>query len=264
MKNTALTIQEAKDYLSAEHLAHVLRGELWWSIVPSGDNSPFSFATTGDASPFWSLVHTIKDLGMPIGFLKVPNHLGVTTSQPHQDPEIVLRAMIKPFTKTSPPNMEVSAIRAKYNGMKAEDYHEQQVAIYKAEVVADQARIDTVIHNILAQEGKGLDTVQHIPQYDADGNIEDYIPVEHQGGEWDIPIDRIIQAGESTVKALANNGRVNDALFGAEALIWEQEITKLKLIEQSREHEGAGEGSRAIDNQLLSGSGMAAGMSSGK
>lgn len=254
----SLTIAEVREYLCAEHAGRVFSGEIWWSIVPGGDNNPNSFANTGDASPFWALVDECLSMGQPLGYTKGVDHLGRDTNTPHTDPELLLRSVIKPNVQLDKPNKDIITARAELQGIDPEKLYKLREAEYNAKVEADHKRIDQVIKTILAQRKVIAD--EHNPWENLD---DDYGRVQH-GGEWNIPIDRIIDFGERQMKFLAQNPKVNDTLFGAEATIWKGEIAELKKIVQKYENEGAGEGSREIDNQLLSGSGMSQGMNAGK
>lgn len=270
-KPTSLTIAEARDYLCAEHAARLFIAECWWAIVPSGDNHLNSFASSGDSSSFWALVLATQSMGQPLGYNKVVNHLGRTTNQPHKDPEQLLRSIIKPDIKTVRPDHGIVTKRAQLAGLDGEAEYAKRMEQYNEQLAADQARIDTAVKTIMAQQPVGdinedAFVLGHRVEevFDEEGNVIDYTEVDVTGGEWEIPIDRIIEFGEKQIKFLATNQKVSDVIFGSETLIWEQELEALKHIVQQRENEGAYEGSREIDDALLSGAGMAAGMNSGK
>ena len=103
----SLTITETKDILCAEHASRLFVAECWWAIVPSGDNNPLSYAATGDASAFWALINATRELGMPLGFDKVENHLGKLTNVAHNDPEKVLRSILKPQPRAVMPDRQI-------------------------------------------------------------------------------------------------------------------------------------------------------------
>lgn len=257
-QSSTLTITELREYLTAEHAARVLTGEIWWSVVPGGDNNPKSFASTGDASAFWALVDAVGSMGQPLGYIKEKDFLGRDTNKPHSDPELLLRQIIKPNVMMDKPNKDIITARAILAGQDPEKLYQLRELEYKTKIEADQARIDQVIRTILAQHH---DIVDPNAPFD---DLDDESGRSVTGGEWEMPIDRVIEFGERQLKFLASNPKVQDNLFEAERLLWQDEIDKLSHIIQKRENEGAGEGSRHIDEQLLSGAGMSAGMNAGK
>lgn len=270
--STTLTISETRDYLCPEHAARLFTAECWWAIVPGGDNHPNSFASSGDSSSFWSLVTATLSMGQPLGYTKVQDHLGRLTNKPHSDPELLLRQLIKPNVPQGKPDRNLINARAKYAGYDPEAMYQGKLAEYNALIQADEARINQVIQTILGQQkinpddilaGQG-DLVRQVEVLDEEGNVIDYEDQYIMGSEWLIPIDRIIEFGEKQLAFLAKNDKVPDTIFGSEAAIWESEIAELKRLVQHYDNDGAGEGSREIDNQLLSAMGMAAGMNSGK
>lgn len=272
-RNT-LTISEARDVLCAEHAARLFTAECWWAIVPSGDNNPMSFANTGDAAPFWALVDAVQSMGQPLGFNKVLNHLGNPVSVPHSDPEQLLRQLIKPNVRTGKPVLAVSQIRAKFGGFNAEQYHAEKMAEYNSAIEADQKRIDSVIAGIIAShryinpdemDALGGDLITQEEVLDEEGNIIDYVDHYVEGGEWNIPIDRIISFGEKQLQFLAQNKNVPDLVFGSEATLWESELDQLRKIVQSPDtSERQGLSSAVMDNALLSADSMRAGTQAGK
>jgi len=266
MRNT-LTIAETKDILCAEHAARLFVAECWWAIVPSGTNNPLSFASSGDASSFWALINATRELGMPLGFTKVENHLGRLVSQPHKDPEQVLRALIKPQPRASMPDMRIIEARAKYiPGSNVQQMYDIAKATYNAEIEAELERINRVIATIMRQEpGVGDEPFESTTKLGAyNEETEEYDEYEVTMGEWEIPVDRIIEFGERQLKFLAQNSKVPDLIFGTENALWEGELNVLTHIVQEREAEGAGESSRALDEALLGSAGMQAGGNAGK
>ena len=210
-------------------------------------------------------------MGQPLGFNKVTNHLGKETNKAHTDPEQLLRQIIKPEVKEGKPDHILVSKRAVMAGLDPEEEYKKRMQQYNAAIEADQERINGVIKTIMSQQPIGdinehAFTIGHKIEevLDENGEVIDYVEVDVSGGEWEIPIDRIIEFGERQMKFLATNSKVNDLIFGAEITVWEGEIAALKYIVQQRENEGAYEGSREIDDALLSGAGMAAGMNSGK
>ena len=228
----SLTIAEARDILCAEHAARLFVAECWWAIVPGGDNNPMSWNSSGDAAPFWALVNAVQSMGQPLGFNKVLDRMGKPVSIPHNDVEQLLRKYIKPNVKTGKPVLEVSQIRAKYGNFSAEQYHAERMAEYNAALEADQQRIDSIVKTIMTShryinpdemDALGGDLITQKYLVDEEGNFLDYVDHYVEGGEWNIPIDRIINFGEKQIAYLANlkdengNLKVPDALFGAEA-----------------------------------------------
>lgn len=259
----SLTISEAKDILCAEHAARLLVAEAWWAIVP---NKGLSFAATGNAQPFWALVNATLELGMPLGFTKVENHLRKLVSVPHSDPEQLLRSLIKIQPRAQLPNLEIIEARCKITGKDSKEVYAQAKMNYDEEVAAELARIDAVIKNIMKQmPAAGDEPFESTTKLGAfNEETGEYDEYEVTLGEWEIPVDRIIEFGEKQLKFLANNKNVPDIVFGTEHALWEGELSQLKAIVQQREHEGAGEGSRALDEALLDQAGMQAGGHSGK
>lgn len=264
LRNT-LTITDAKEILCAEHAARLFVAEAWWAIVPSGERNPLSFASSGDAHPFWALITATLELGMPLGFEKIENKLRKLVNTPHTDPEKVLRNLIKVQPRASIPNLEIIKARCKITGNDPKVMYAEAKMHYDAEVAAEMARIEEVIKDIMRQQpasGEAFESLTKLGAFNEEtGEYDEY---EVTAGEWEIPIDRVIDFGEKQVKFLANSPNVPDIVFGTENALWEGELNQLAHIVQEREQEGAGEGSRALDEALLNGAGMAAGMNSGK
>jgi hypothetical protein len=263
----SLTIAETKDILCAEHAARLFVAECWWALIPAGDKNPLSFASTGNAQPFWALINAALELGMPLGFEKIENHLRRLTNVAHSDPEKVLRSILKPQPRATLPDMRIIEARAKHiPGANAQQMFNEAKAAYDAEVEAEYERINATIKDIMRQRpvagDEPFETATKLGAFNEETG--EYDEFEVTFGEWEIPIDRIIEFGERQLKFMATNKRVPDVVFGTENALWEGEINVLSHIVQQREHEGAGESSREIDEALLNGSGMAAGMSSGK
>lgn len=254
----SLTIAETREYLCPEHAGRLFAAECWWAIVPSGDNNPNSFASTGDSSAFWALVDANNSMGMPLGYVKGTDFLGRDTNKPHNDPETLLKQLIKPNIMMDKPNKAIITARAAIAGQDPDKLFELRVAEYNAKIEADQNRINHVINAILGQRLVTPD--EHQPWDD----LEDESGRLRTGGEWEIPIDRIIEFGEKQLKFMATNVKIQDTLFEAERLIWKDEIEHLTKIVQQRENEGAGEGSREIDNALLDNTGLAQAQHAGK
>lgn len=266
MTNTlrnSLTIAEAKDILCAEHAARLFVAEAWWAIVP---NKGESFAATGNAQPFWALMNATLELGMPLGFEKIENHLRKLVSVPHSDPEKVLRSLIKIQPRAQLPNLEIIEARCKINGKDPKEVYAQAKMHYDEEVAAEIARIDQVIKDIMKQmPATGDEPFESTTKLGAfNEETGEYDEYEVTLGEWEIPIDRIIEFGEKQLKFLANNPNVPDIVFGTENSLWEGELNVLRHIVQQREHEGAGEGSRELDEGMLGAAGMQAGANAGK
>lgn len=261
-RNT-LTIAEAKEILCAEHAARLFSSEAWFSIVPNKGNS---YAATGDARPFWALVTAIDELGMPLGFVKKENHLKRLVNEPHSDPEILLRSLIKAQPRATLPNMDIIKARCSVNGKDPEAVYAERKLAYDEEVAAELARVDTVVKAIMNQRPAPGETIFETTTALGPFNEEtgEYLEYEVSYGEHLIPIDRIIDFGEKQLKYLASNDKVPDIIFATEKALWDGELNQLKAIVQQKEHEGAGEGSRAIDEAGLGAEGMAAGMNSGK
>ena len=266
LRNT-LTIAETKDILCAEHAARLFIAECWWAIIPSGDKNPLSYASSGNAQPFWALINATLELGMPLGYDKIENHLGKLTNVPHSDPEKVLRSIIKPQPRAVVPDMRIIEARAKYiPGANAQQMYDEAKAAYDAEVEGEHNRIDRAIKEIMKQRpvagDEPFESATRLGAFNEEtGEYDEY---EVVFGEWEIPIDRIIEFGERQLKFMASNKRIPDIIFGAENALWEGELDVLKHIVQQHENEGAGEGSREIDEALLDNAGMAAGGNSGK
>jgi hypothetical protein len=262
-----LSINEVKEMLCAEHAGRVLAGETWWAIVPMKDGS---FAETGDAGPFWSLVTAVIELDQPLGFEKVVNHLGRTVSVPHRDPEKLLASIIKPQTRLSLPDKTIIEARCRITGQDANVLFEERTAAYQGELEAENKRIKQVIRSIMLQrptmdaneEGTLEFGANRLGAFDPEtGEYEEY---EVNYAEWLVPIDRIIEFGEKQQRFLASNTKVSDLIFGAENALWESEIALLKQIVQQHEHEGASEFNRSIDEGMASSADLAAGAHSGK
>jgi hypothetical protein len=262
LRNT-LTIAETKDILCAEHAARLFMAECWWVIVP---NKEGSFAHDGNAQPFWALVNATLELGMPLGFQKIENHLKKLANVPHTDPEIVLRNLVKIQPRATLPNMEIIKARCEVNGKNADEMYAQRKQEYDEEVAAEIARVEEVIKGIMRQRpATGDDVFESTTKLGAfNEETGEYDEYEVTLGEHLIPIDRIIEFGERQLKFMASNSKVPDVIFGTEKALWDGEFSVLGRIVQEHEQEGAGESSRALDEALLSASGMQAGGNSGK
>lgn len=260
----SLTIAETKDILCAEHAARLFVAECWWAIVPNKDGS---FAKDGNAQPFWALINATLELGMPLGYEKIENHLRKLSNVPHSDPEKVLRSLIKPQPRAVLPDMRIIEARAKYiPNSNPQQMYDEAKAQYDAEVEAEHERINATIKDIMKQRpvagDEPFETCTKLGAFNEEtGEYDEY---EVVFGEWKIPIDRIIEFGERQLKFMASNKRIPDVIFGAENALWEGELDVLKHIVQQHENEGAGEGSREIDEALLNAAGMQAGGNSGK
>jgi hypothetical protein len=258
-----LTINEAKDILCAEHAGRLFSAETWWAIVPMKGNS---YAETGDAGSFWALVTACQELGQPLGFMKVENKLGRLVNVPHNDPEQLIRSVIKPQPRMDRPVMEIVEARCKVNGKDPKVVYAERMLAYNEALAAENDTIDGVVKDIMRQQpAVGDDIFESMTKLGAfNEETGEYDEIEMVVGEWQIPIDRIIEFGERQVKFLANNPRVQDGLFGAENALWQGELSRLEAIVQKRDNEGEGEQSRAIDEALLDAAGMRAGGNSGK
>ena len=263
-RNT-LTIDEVKEVLTAEHAGKLLASEFWWTIVPSTEGSG-SYAETGDSSQFWALVTAIRELGQPLGFVKEENHLGNMIWKAHNKPELALASIIKPTVKATKPDMDLIKIRCEVNGQDPAQVFVERMAEYNAQVAVAEEKNRKAIARILSQEpapGEGIfDTSVELGDFNEEkGEYDEYEVVY---GEHYIPIDRILRHLYSQVNFLAKNTRIPDEVFVAENTLYQAEIARMKGIVQQEEHEGAGEGSRAIDEQLLGAAGMNAGANAGK
>ena len=263
-RNT-MTIAEVKEVLTAEHAGKLLSSEFWWTIVPSTEGSG-SFAETGDASQFWALVTAIRELGQPLGFVKEENHLGNMIWKAHNKPELALAALIKPTVKATKPDMDLIKIRCEINGDDPDMVFVERMKEYTAQVAVAEEKNRKAITRILRQEpapGEGiLETSVELGDFDEEtGEYEEHEVVY---GEHYTPIDRIIKHIEGQVNFLAKNTRIPDEIFVAENTLYQAELARMKSIVLQQDHEGAGEGSRVIDEQLLGSTGMQAGMNAGK
>jgi hypothetical protein len=264
-RNT-LTIAETKDILCAEHAGRMFVAECWWAIVPNQGNS---YASTGDASSFWALINATLELGQPLGFKKVENHLGDMINQAHSDPELVLRKLILPKVRAGRPDFDIIEARCKFSGKDAKEMYKAAMEGYNAELQAAEKRTEKAIIKILnAKPNPGDEIVNaEVEAYNEETTWDDdngLVTESREYGEWTIPIDRIIDFAERQQKFLASNPNIPDLIFGTENTLWEGELNLLKHIIQQPIHEGAGEGSREIDEALLNSAGMQAGMDSGK
>lgn len=258
----SLTIHMLKEILCAEHAARVLAAEAWWTIVPNKDDS---FSQTGDAGKFWSVITAIKELGMPIGYTKSVNHLGRTVNEPHSDPELLLRTIIKPNGNLTPPNKELIQTRCKVSGKDFEATYKERVEQYEDALAAEMELIEKAIKSIMQQQPNMEEPLEGAFTQVFNEDTGTYEDVELSLPEHQIPIDRIIEFGERYMKSLANNSKVNDLIFGTENALWEGEINRLKQIVQQEEHEGAAPDYVAeMDDKLLDAAGMHAGSNSGK
>lgn len=263
-RNT-LTIAEVKDMLTAEHAAKMLQSEFWWTIVPSTEGCG-SYAETGDSSQFWALVTAIRELGQPLGFHKKENHLGNMVWEAHNKPELALAQIIKPTVKASKPDMGLIKIRCEINGNDPDVIFMERMKEYTEQIAVAEEKNRRAITKILSQEPAPGEAIfeSSIELGDFDEETGEYDEHEVVYGEHYIPIDRVIKHIESQIQFLAKNKRIPDEVFVAENTLYQAELDRMKHIVQQQEHEGAGEGSRAIDEQLLGNAGMAAGMNSGK
>jgi hypothetical protein len=264
LRNT-LTIAEAKDILCAEHAARLFVAEAWWTIVP---NKGDGYAATGNAQPFWALMNATLELGMALGFEKVENKLRKLVNVPHSDPEKVLRSLIKIQPRAQLPNMGIIKARCNISGKNPDDMYNAARLEYDEEVAAEVERVNQVIKDIMKQmpatgDGDPFESTTKLGAFNEETGAYDEYEVNF--GEHLIPIDRIIEFGERQLKFLASNDRVPDIIFGTEKALWDAELEQLGHIVQQQENEGAApDFVAAIDDQLLTASGMAAGMNSGK
>ena len=262
LRNT-LTIAETKDILCAEHAARLFVAEAWWTIVPTKDGS---FAKDGNSQPFWALMNATMELGMPLGFTKVENHLKKLVSVPHSDPEQILRNLIKIQPRATMPNMDIIKARCAITGKDPEAMYNERKQAYDEELAAEVARVDSVIKDIIRQQPQmGDEPFESTTKLGAfNEETGEYDEYEVTLGEHLIPIDRIIEFGERQLQFIGNNPKVPDIIFGTEHTLWQAELNQLKHIVQQRENEGSGEQSRELDEKLLSAGGMQAGSNSGK
>ena len=264
VRNT-LTIAETKDILCAEHAGAVFVNECWRALVPNTGNS---FASTGDCNPFWALITATEELDQPIGFKKIENHLGELVNVGNTDPEVLLRKLILPKVRAERPDYDIIEARCKRSGKNAEEVYKAAMEGYNDELIAAQKRVDKSIIKILnARPNPGDEIVNAEVEAYSEEEVwtEDGLITEsREYGEWQIPIDRIIDFAERQLNFLATNKRVPHLIFGTENALWEGELNVLKHIIQQKTNEGAGEGSREIDDAMLDGAGMQAGMNSGK
>ena len=145
----SLTIAETKDILCAEHAARLFVAECWWAVIP---NKEGSFAHDGNAQPFWALINATLELGMPLGYEKIENHLRKLSNVPHSDPEKVLRTLIKPQPRAVLPDMRIIEARAKYiPNSNPQQMYDEAKAQYDAEVEAEHERINATIKDIMKQ-----------------------------------------------------------------------------------------------------------------
>lgn len=264
-----LTIAEVIEMFDAEHAAKLLASEFWWTIVPSTEGSG-SFAETGDASQFWALVTAIRELGQPLGFHKVENHLGNLVWKAHNSPEIALTNIIKPSVKAQKPDYELVKVRCAITGDDPDQIFANRMNEYNAEIAVAEAKNRKAINKILSQEpapGEGFMEINtHVDYNDYDEETGEF--AEHEivmGGEHLIPIDRAISHIEGQIQFLAKNKKIPDMVFATQNTLYQAELARLKGIVQVEKHEGAApDFVAAIDDQLLGSSGMAAGMNSGK
>lgn len=277
--SNSLTIDEVTDYLTTEHAARLLVAECWYTLVPRGDNHPLSYRMSGDSAPFWALVNKVQSMGQPLGWNTTIDHMGDPMKVPHKDPETLLRKLIKVEVRDEQgnlierPNFDMVAERAIDAGKDPKQEFERRMNHYNARLQAAEQKVNNVVKQIMAQQkmdpndiaaAQG-DLIRQVEVLDEEGNVIDYEDQYVTGGEWEIPIDRIIEFGEKQISFMANNQRIKDTNYIAEKLIWKDEIAKLTaIVHRNFEHEGSGESSREIDDQLLSAGGMAAGMNSGK
>lgn len=264
MRNT-LTITDTKNILCAEHAARLLMAECWWAVVP---NKPGSFAHDGNAQPFWALINATLELGMPLGYQKIENHLKKLSNVPHTDPELILRNLIKIQPRATLPNKGIIEARCKITGKDPVEMFASAKLKYDEEVAAELERINQVIRDILKQQPStsGSDVFESTTKLGAfNEETGEYDEYEVTFGEHEIPIDRVIEFGERQLKFLAGNEKIPDIIFGTESALWEGELNQLHAIVQQHEQEGeAPDYVSAMDDKLLSSAGMQAGMNSGK
>jgi hypothetical protein len=264
-RNT-LTIAEVCTMMTAEHAAKLLASEFWWTIVPSTEGSG-SFAETGSSAQFWALVTQIRELGQPLGFHKVENHLGNLTWKQHNSPELALAAMIKPSVKAPKPDLELIKIRAAVTGEDADAIYKERMTEYTAEIAVAQEKNRRAIAKILSQEpAPGEDMLETSVQLgEFNEETGEYEEFEVVYGEHLIPIDRAIKHIEGQIQFLAKNKKIPDEVFVAENTLYSAELSTLKAIVQVIENEGeAPDYVAAMDNRLLDAAGMQAGGNSGK
>lgn len=263
-----LNIANVIEMMTAEHAAKALASEFWWTIVPSTEDSG-SFAETGSSSQFWALVTAIRELGQPLGFHKVENHLGNLVWKAHNKPDIVLSGLIKPAVRERKPDYELIKIRAAVTGEDADQIFADRMNQYNAEVVVAEAKNAKAINKILSQEpapGEGIMETSTIVDYkDFDEETGDFAEHEVVYGEHMIPVNRMIKHIEGQIEFLAKNKRIPDEVFIAENLLYQGELAAFKAIVQYEQAEGAApDYVAAMDDKLLEAAGMAAGRNAGK
>ena len=271
MSNTdrnMLNIANVTEMMTAEHAAKALASEFWWTIVPSTEDSG-SFAETGSSSQFWALVTAIRELGQPLGFHKVENHLGNLAWRAHNKPDIVLAGLIKPAVRTAKPEYEFIKQRAAYTGEDADILFAERINTYNAEVVVAEAKNMKAITKILSQEpapGEAILETSTIVDYkDFDEETGDFAEHEVVYGEHMIPVNRMIKHIEGQIDFLAKNKKIPDEVFMAENLLYKSELAAFKAIVQFDQAEGAApDYVAAMDDKLLEAAGMQAGVNSGK
>ena len=263
-----LTIAEACNILTAEHAAKLLASEFWWTIVPSTEGSG-SYAETGSSAQFWALVTQIRELGQPLGFHKVENHLGNMYWKAHNDPSVALASIIKPQAKSRQPDYELIKVRCGITGEDPDVIFKDRMTEYTAEIAVVEAKNRRSIDRILSQEpAPGEDFMENGVKVDYNEYDEDSGEfAEHDivYGEHLIPIDRAIKHIEGQIQFLAKNKRIPDEIFIADNTLYQAELSTLKGIIQIGENEGEAPAYVAdMDNRLLDASGMQAGGNSGK
>ena len=263
-----LTIAEVCNIMTAEHAAKLLASEFWWTIVPSTEGSG-SFAETGSSAQFWALVTQIRELGQPLGFHKVENHLGNLYWKAHNDPSIALSMLIKPSVKSRQPDYELIKVRCNITGEDPDEIFKNRMAEYTAEIAVVEAKNRKAIQRVLSQEpAPGENFMEEgvkVDYNDFNEDTGDFEEHEVVYGEHLIPVDRAIKHIEGQIQFLAKNKRIPDEIFIADNTLYQAELSTLKGIVQIEANEGEAPSYVAdMDDRLLDASGMQAGGNSGK
>jgi len=263
-----LNIANVIELMTAEHAAKALASEFWWTIVPSTEDSG-SFAETGKSDQFWALVTAIRELGQPLGFHKVENHLGNLTWRSHNKPDIALAQIIKPSVRERKPDYDLIKVRCDITGEDANEVFMERMKVYTTEVAVAEAKNRKAIDKILSQEpapGEGImQTGIRVDYEDFNEETGDFAEHEVVYGEHMIPVNRMIKHIEGQIEFLAKNKRIPDEVFIAENTLYQAELASMKAIIQFEKAEGAApDYVAAMDDKLLEASGMAAGRNAGK
>lgn len=274
-RNT-VTIEEMKTHLTAEHSGAVLRGRVWWEIIPQACR----WQESGDASGILQLFAALDQLAQPAGFAKQQDRNGKLRTVPLGARDALIAILKKDGEAAHPPVEDAIRIRAKYTGADPEKMIAQAWEIYHATCKSEHTRIARAADAILKWKAdtsapmpfltsgmNGFDEPDEESPTDGHEYIVDWDEIQNaapSGEEVLIPIDAIIKTGEGALTAMAKNPRIKDEFFAQESFLWESEIAYFKTIIQMREHEGANEGSRAIDDAGLTSADMHAGSQAGK